>query len=108
MGIGGYEITYYGLPRSVTLSLKPGFMGKPLMITANAEPSDLGGVTRDLVIEHPRHGTYKAVLTEARMIRASRVTDTLTPYKNALRLRKMTAKQGGVLRNTHCRRESEA
>ncbi|WP_148678154.1 hypothetical protein [Vulcanisaeta distributa] len=93
--IGGYEITYHGLPRSVTLSLKPSFMGKPLMITANAEPSDLG-VTRDLVIEHPRHGTYKAVLTEARMIRASRVTDTLTPYKNALRLRKMTAKAGGI------------
>ncbi|MGC9180247.1 MAG: hypothetical protein ACP5GZ_08605 [Vulcanisaeta sp.] len=86
--IGRHRIKYHGLPRSLTITYKPPFMGREVLISMYA-PSNVLGVTGELLITHPEHEEFRIKLNEPRTVFVMHVINNLVPRQNLLRLRRI-------------------
>ena len=84
--IDRHRINYHGLPRSLTITYRPPFMGREVLISMYA-PSNMLGVTGELLITHPEHEAFHIKLGEPRTVFVTYVINDLVPRQNLLRLR---------------------
>jgi hypothetical protein len=70
------------------ITYKPPFMGREVLISMYA-PSNVLGVTGELLITHPEHEEFRIKLNEPRTVFVMHVINDLVPRQNLLRLRRI-------------------